>query len=322
MHLSPHGLAFVTSLVAASLGAPLVLRMLVAAKSRQTISKHIQEHAHKQGTPTMGGLIILLGTLLGLSSVWRSELTGIAVLIGGYAVLGWLDDYVLPRVRPGSRGFSWMPKLALQVGVGLLGLSMSGVTDPPSLLVGVFVILFFCNAYNFADGLDSLAGGIGLLLCLGLFAFVTVAPGQFGTDPSLSSSTKLLASALVGGFIPFMFLNAPPAKIFMGDVGSLPIGGAFGLIWFRVCQALMSAHGPAGLVPPLLLAGIMFAEIVPVPIQIFWVKAFKKRFFPFKTPIHHAFQEKGWPETRVAWTFHLVQLALVVTSVLALESLS
>jgi phospho-N-acetylmuramoyl-pentapeptide-transferase len=134
---------------------------------------------------------------------------------------------------------------------------------------------------------------------------------------------------MAGAFIPFLFWNAPPAKVFMGDVGSLPIGAFFG-----ACAAkLVLAHsyfqtydpGFVGgysygslLVPVLIVSVVMIIELVPVPMQVGYYKLTKKRIFPM-TPIHHSFEVKGWPETRVAWSFILFQLLLVV---LALAYLS
>ena len=296
------------SLVAGSISAPFVFTALLKAKSRQTISQHIQEHAHKQGTPTMGGFIILVGLIAGLVSGWSTAFLGLSIIILGYGAIGLFDDYFIPRFRPGSRGFEWLPKLGLQTAVALSSLWVAEIHMPIQLAVGTIGILFFCNAFNFSDGLDGLAGGLGVLLAVGTIGINLVA-GHF------DAVTIVTCSALIGAFVPFLFLNAPPARLFMGDVGSLPIGGIFGFLWFRYL-ILHSSTGNVGslALPWLILAGVMLAEILPVPIQIASVKIRKERAFPFKTPIHHGFQEKGWPETRIVYAFYLVQLSLVLVA--------
>lgn len=312
------------SLLAASIAAPLVFALLRKMQAQQKISEHLQEHAHKQGTPNMGGLIVLIGTIAGLLVQPDSSKAGITILLG-FGIIGFLDDYIIPRKFPQSRGLGWIPKLAMQLLVSLpvIYTWMSRELIPIGLCL--FIILFLSNAYNFSDGLDTLAGGLGVILAGGLasLSFVLISYGVYaGTVP-------LLCACLASAMIPFLFLNAPPAKVFMGDVGALPIGAYLG---WCVCSLLAQ---PLGAYHPtmadsalnmsisqqnslLLIAGIaamlliMVVEIVPVPLQIFWVKAFKKRLFNFKTPIHHAFQEKGWPETRITWTFHLAQSILVM----------
>jgi phospho-N-acetylmuramoyl-pentapeptide-transferase len=303
----------VLALLVTAILSPFILKVLIALKSRQTISKFIQEHAHKQGTPTMGGLIVMVGVMIAFALQWQPVLIAPSILAVGFTLLGFLDDYVLPKVKKGSRGFSWIPKLVGQIMVCVLGAWFSGEHSAKDIFLFSFVILFFCNAYNFSDGLDSLSGGLGMILAGGflvlLFAFPVLVPVGVVTLVTICSG------ALIAGFIPFMFFNAPPAKVFMGDVGSMPIGAIFGLMWWKFLALIHLSFGFSGIWPLLIFAGVMFAEIIPPPLQVGWVKVFKKRLFPFKTPIHHAFQEKGWPETRIAWMFHLVQLTLVLITV-------
>lgn len=318
MNFGAQLLGALIALVAGGVAAPLIFRLLVAMKSRQTISQHIQEHAHKQGTPTMGGLIVLVGLLAGLLFArWESSLIAPVVLVLGFGLVGFLDDYVVPKLKPGSRGLSWMPKLGLEVGASVVAALFMGWTDPLMIGFFVFMVLFLSNAYNFSDGLDGLAGGLGLILCLGFVAMSFVATSfgldRWGTDVM---SVAQVGAVLGASFLPFLFYNAPPAKVFMGDVGALPIGAVFGWMASVALTGYGYAQSPFTNIPLLLailvMMGVMFAEIIPVPLQIGWVKIFKKRLFQFKTPIHHAFQERGWPETRIVWRFHLLQIVLVI----------
>ena len=316
------------SLAVATVGAPFVFKMLVAMKSRQNVSAHLAEHAHKQGTPTMGGLIILLGLVAGMISVWQPGFVAPTVLLVGFGLVGFLDDYLMPKWKPGSRGLSWLPKLGLEVGASVVAALTMGWSEPWAIGLFVFMILFLSNAYNFSDGLDTLSGGLGLILALGFLAqkvHSTLFPQGFPQAAEVekvmrmfvvpSGNEMLVMGALAMGFVPFLVLNAAPAKVFMGDVGALPIGALFGWV---ACKFLVTGTDQQALqfqwvmvLPLLVMLLVMFVEIVPVPLQIASVKLRKKRLFNFKTPVHHALQDKGWPETRIAMLFHMVQLGLV-----------
>lgn len=303
----------VQAMVVAGLAAPVVYRALLALKSRQTVSPHIGEHAHKQGTPTMGGLIILVGALVGVLLMRRSGAVSMLpplFLLVGFGLVGFLDDFVVPRMWPGKRGLGWLPKLALEIVATVSAGYVMELRDPVHLAIYAFIVLFYSNAYNFADGLDGLAGGIAVILGVGLIAVRWQETPWDAYFPMIG---------IVAGALPFLVLNAPPAKVFMGDVGALPIGAVLGH------TALLPFLGTGGFTQNLgnqwIVVGIgvmsllMLLELLPVPIQIGWVKLFKRRAFNFKTPIHHAFQEKGWPETRIVYLFHIVQAGLVVLGV-------
>lgn len=283
-----------------------VFRVLLAMKARQTISKHLGEsHQKKQGTPTMGGLIILPGLV---AAIWSSNW---AVTVGflSYAAIGFIDDFVIPRLMPGKRGLGWTQKLLMQF-VATGAMVQLGWPEADWIQKGIvgFLILFMANAYNFADGIDALAGGLISLLSLGLLGVAYV----------LGSGADVLvpvAGALLGSTIPFLFLNAPPAKIFMGDVGALPIGAVLGYCFGVVCTSTWSGFNTTYLwVAWICLGFVMIAELVPVPLQILSVKVLKKRL-PIRTPIHHTFEHIGWPESRILFTFLLVQALCIAASV-------
>jgi len=315
-------LAALASLLGAGVAAPLVFKMLVKLKSAQNVSAHLEGHQHKQGTPTMGGIIILIGLLCGMAVTWRAEYLGLLVLILGFAAVGFADDYLVPKLKPGSRGLSWMPKLGLEIGASLVAALLTGWTNPLQMGLFVFLVLFLSNAYNFSDGLDTLAGGLAVILCVGFVLWelrLHRQTSEYNLILSIfdgkSNMRVLIATALGVGCLPFLFFNAPPARVFMGDVGALPIGAVFAFLVASILESPMqSGMGfPMHIAGPMIvMLGIMFAEIIPVPLQIFWVKVFKKRAFNFKTPIHHAFEDLGWPHTRIVWMFHVVQAALVV----------
>jgi phospho-N-acetylmuramoyl-pentapeptide-transferase len=319
--LIPFWAAFIVSAIVAY----PIFKVLLAMKSRQTISEFAPEgHQVKQGTPTMGGVIVVLGMLGGLLAANRTEAWGqhdygptwlgaATVLLAGFAAIGFIDDFVLPRVVKGSRGLGWRYKIVMQLAVAGLGAWLMWGHFGLLTWITVFVVLFYSNAYNFSDGLDSLAGLLAVGLAVGVIGI------GFAALPDLTS--MVLAASVIGAIIPFLYLNWPPAKIFMGDVGSLPIGAVFGAAMVALAYQF-PAVGNQQLIPDHLgllaavkvLSVIMIIELVPVPLQIFWVKVFKKKLF-FYTPIHHAFEKKGWPETRIVGMFFLAQLLLAALAV-------
>lgn len=352
---------FWIALFTAAVVAYPTYKMLLALKSRQTVSQFAPEgHQKKQGTPTMGGIIIVIGVLAALvgSSLLPSSQTSnfdsgfnvqlfahvsgdvqaaSLILLLGFALIGFVDDFVVPRLFTGKRGLGWKQKIGMQVVLALLA---TGVMTHWALsaqsAIYIFFILFCSNAYNFLDGLDALAGSVLIALCGGLLSFATMS----GYQPEIGC----LGQSLIGATIPFLLMNAPPAKVFMGDIGSLPIGALLGLVLSLLlwpAQATSAWHFytpysqfqgvynavhkwvpghflPAMLLPVIVISLVLVAELVPVPMQIFWVKVFNRKLFLY-TPIHHAFEKKGVSETRVVWHFLLVQLLL---SVLAYTILS
>ena len=296
-----------------------IMKLLEMMKSKQTVSQFAPEgHQIKQGTPTMGGIIILAGVLGAMpfiewhGSLWSGSIFPMAILITLFAIIGFVDDYVVPKLMPGKRGLGWKQKILMQVVAAAVPLWLAGHGSPMMLAFGVFIILFFANAFNFSDGLDGLAGTLLLGLLAGMIGITGIITrgGEANMNPVMF--------LFFGAVLPFLFWNAPKAKVFMGDVGSLPIGAFLGGFWFLCTpeQAQKDLHlnsfTPTQFGTPIYLAlGVwslmMVAELVPVPIQIASVKLRKKKIFPY-TPIHHAFEKAGWPETRVVFVFSLLQL--------------
>lgn len=298
--------AFWTAFGAAALVAWPIYATLLKIKSRQTIYEFAPEsHQVKQGTPTMGGLIILVGLVASLVAFAGRLLVPGLVLLLGFAAIGFIDDFVVPKLMKSKRGLGWKQKLVLEVAaaLGAVWLYLPSPSAAPAA-VGVFIVLFMANAYNFADGLDALAGSLLVGLATGLALLCDLVGWSEGT---------IVGLALIGAVIPFLYLNAPPAKVFMGDVGALPIGALLGLLFVGLMSP-NSGSTSVGWLPLVILGFMMVAELVPVPMQVGYYKLTKKRLFPF-TPIHHAFEKKGWKETRVVWTFALTQLLLSALAV-------
>lgn len=302
--------------VVAALFAPLIKSFLLKLGSRQTVSEHVPEHAAKQGTPTMGGLIVVVGVVAAFITQGQVKNNFTLYLFLWFAMIGFLDDFVVPRSGGGKRGLGWLPKLGLQI-VPFIALFALAPTTPLWIIgLMAFVVLFFANAFNFSDGMDGLAGGIGGILAFTLFAcpFLVLM-----LNPGANVDTSLLPILFALGLaiIPFLYMNAPPAKMFMGDVGSLPIGALLGM-GFLQSTVFRDPYEPSleRMVPFIPCLLVLIAELVPVPLQIGSAKLRKgKRLFPFRTPIHHGFQAAGWPETRVVSVFLLTQLLLALATV-------
>lgn len=313
--------SIIATLIFGFVTSPFVFRFLKWLKSGQNVSSHAPEtHKVKQGTPNMGGLMILSTLLFGIAISWqqgaqlnflmtreRNEFVVPVILLLGFGIIGFLDDYLVPKMKPGSRGISWVPKLVLQTLVaGAAAFLEFGGDKPGTVALLTFALLFFVNAFNFSDGLDGLAGGLAIILCVGLL---------------LTNKTAYFPLLVIASILPFMAWNAPPAKVFMGDTGSLPVGALLGYLIVMPFLRVQALGGFSSelLVWAFLLSGVMIAELVPVPLQIFWVKVFKRRLFPF-TPIHHAFEKAGVPETRVVAYFWTAQAVLVLLAVISVGS--
>ena len=309
-----------------------------------TGSQRLEEmHAHKRGTPTMGGLFIL-AAILASCALWlrfdganRYSLPGI-VLIGGFAAVGLWDDWVKLH-NPKKRGISKREKqgaltiLALLVALWLAGpaglqadlggphlyvpfakdwsLDLTGWVGVPFLFLAVLVLTGAANAVNLTDGLDGLATGCVATAAIA-YAAITYAVGrvdwsQYLLVPHVAGAGEMtvLMAALLGGALGFLWFNAAPAMVFMGDVGSLWLGGALGY------AALVSRTELVLLV----VGGVFVAEALSVILQVASFKLRGKRIFRC-APLHHHFQFGGMPETRV------VVRTWVVSALLALCSLA
>jgi phospho-N-acetylmuramoyl-pentapeptide-transferase len=313
-------LAFVIAAVSSIAVGPVVISLLSRLKLRQTISEDAPErHMKKQGTPTMGGLIILAGAVIGavaMFAYWRgvwqlgSRIVAVLALIFAHAALGFLDD-ILIVTRGKNLGLKARHKLLGQflVAIGFVAW-VSAASDQTVISFGstvfdlgwvyyplaVLLIVGMSNAVNLTDGLDGLAGGLA-----GIVAFVLGLLLTDSTSPELAG----ISYALAGGCSGFLWYNANPAKVFMGDTGSLAIGAGL---------AGIAIAGKAEL-PLMMLGSIFVFEALSVTIQVISFKTTGRRVFKM-TPIHHHFELCGWPEQRIVTRFWIVQ-ALIAVAVLA-----
>jgi phospho-N-acetylmuramoyl-pentapeptide-transferase len=298
-----------------------------------------QSHFAKRGTPTMGGLMILSGITVA-TLLWANlsnPYVWIALLVMlGFGAIGFYDDYVkVTKRKTGGLAGRW--RLATEIGIaaaatyfvirnGAPGFSTT-LTVPffkalliPMgtffILVGVFVIVGAGNAVNLTDGLDGLAI-VPVIIAAATFGIFAYATGHFGFARYLQihyvlgvGELAIICGAIIGAGLGFLWFNAPPAMIFMGDTGSLALGGVLGAIALATKQEIVLA----------IVGGLFVLETMSVIIQVLSYKLTGKRVFRM-APLHHHFEEKGWKESTVVVRFWIISvvLALVALSTLKLR---
>jgi len=275
--------SFWTAFIASALFAyPWMRAMRVMNAVSETYAFAPESHQSKSGTPNVGGVFVLAAILIA-AAVWiRGAFTEISIIVFGFGIIGFFDDYLIKRLT-GQRGLRWKTKLAAQIVVGLVFCVVRGFNWESAF--AAFILVTFANAYNFTDGLDGLAASLMIAALI----------------PFAALQSSALAMAIIGALLPFLVINAPPAKCFMGDVGALPLGALFG--WVLLSSPWKTELWPW---PP---AAIFLIELVLVPVQILAVKTIKRKIFP-ATPIHHSFELMGWPETRIVAAFVAAQIVL------------
>jgi len=360
-------MAAMTALLIGLAFGPWVIRSLTAMKIGQPIRAYgVQQHLAKSGTPTMGGVLILIG--IGVSTLlwfdWSNRFVWVVMLVTmGFGAVGWVDDWrkVVDKNPEGMRSrekFFWQSLIglfaALYLAFGVSETSFLGVVQlffrwvssgfstelPPradllipffktiSMPLGVwgfvalayFVMVGTSNAVNFTDGLDGLAIMPVVLVgsALGLFAYLTGSSvfARYLLLPYIPGAGELLifCAAMAGAGLAFLWFNAHPAQVFMGDVGALALGGGLGTIAVITRQEIVLG----------IMGGIFVAEVLSVMLQVSWFKFTKKRFGTgrriFKmAPLHHHFEKSGWNETQVVIRFWIITMLLCLVGLASLK---
>jgi phospho-N-acetylmuramoyl-pentapeptide-transferase len=330
--------AAMTSLFIAFLVGPTLIRALARLRAGQPIREIGPQHQSKAGTPTMGGLLILLSLLV--STLLWANLTNrlVWIVIGvttAYGLLGFVDDYQKVTKRRNEAGLSARAKLFFQFAIAI-AVALAIYFEPsfdaelavpffkdftPHLgalyvPLAVLVIVGFSNGVNLTDGLDGLAIG-PVMIAAGTFLLLSYSSGNAKIAEYLaikfvpgSDQLPIFCGALLGGGLAFLWFNAYPAKLFMGDVGSLSLGGALGTIAVLIRQEMLLV----------VVGGVFVIEALSVMIQVAWFKLTGKRVF-LMAPIHHHFEKLGWHEQTVVIRFWIVSaiLGLVALSSLKLR---
>lgn len=307
-------ISFLISLISGKLLIPVLKRLKFGQIERE---EGPESHKIKQGTPTMGGIIFLLPVLLLgiIYSFYDIRILSLVLVTMGFAFVGFLDDY-LKITKKNNQGLSPMQKMiGLLIVSGVFTWYAISYTAEAKMLIlpflgyykpiimpivmaipfSIFVLVAFTNAVNLTDGLDGLAGSVTTIVLL-FFTLVTMFNSEW-------NYIRIFCAILAGGILGFLVYNLYPAKVFMGDTGSLAIGGA-----------LASTAILTGTPIFLALAGIIYvAETLSVVIQVIYFKRTGKRIF-LMAPLHHHYEHKGWNEIKVVTIFTIVT---IFSSVLA-----
>ncbi|AFS38345.1 phospho-N-acetylmuramoyl-pentapeptide-transferase [Alteromonas macleodii] len=331
-------LSTLTALLIAILIGPKMIRYLQRMQIGQTVRDDgPQSHLSKSGTPTMGGLLILAAIVV--SGLLWADLTNRYVLVTltvvvAYGIIGFVDDY-RKVIRKDSKGliarwkYFWQSVVAL--GVAFYLYSSATISAETSLLVPFFkevfpqlgaffiIITYFAivgtsNAVNLTDGLDGLAI-VPTILVAGAFAIFAYVTGnanfaEYLNIPHipLTSELVIVCTAMVGAGLGFLWFNTYPAQVFMGDVGSLALGGTLGVLAVLVRQELVL----------IIMGGVFVMETLSVILQVGSYKLRGQRIFRM-APIHHHYELKGWPEPRVIVRFWIISIILVLVGLATLK---
>ena len=335
------GGAVLTALIISFVIGPPLIRWL---KKKQGEGQPIRSdgpetHLKKKGTPTMGGLMILIAVIVS-TLLWvdlSNAYTWIVLMVTvGFGLVGFGDDY-LKLTKRNPKGLSGKLKLVAQVGVALVASVLIELVTPETLsqglsipffkevliqfgwffvLISGFVMVGASNAVNLTDGLDGLAI-VPVMIAAGCFALIAYLVGnsifanylQLHYVPRAGELT-VFCGALVGASLGFLWFNAPPAMVFMGDTGSLSVGGALGAISVVTKHEIVLA----------IIGGLFVLETVSVIVQVASFKLTGKRVFRM-APLHHHFEKKGWAEPTVVIRFWIIAtiLALIGLSTLKLR---
>lgn len=290
-----------------------------------------QSHLAKRGTPTMGGLMIVtaltLSTLLWMPIDSRFIWACLAVTLG-FGAIGFMDDY--DKVRKAShKGVSGRVRLLLEFTVALIAAwivvretnlyvpffsNLYVPLGPFYYLFAAFVIVGAGNAVNLTDGLDGLAT-MPVIIAAGTFAIIAYLAGRVDYATYLgiphvpgAGELAIFCAGVMGAGLAFLWFNAPPAAVFMGDTGSLALGGALGVI-------AVAAHHEIVLA---IVGGLFVLEAVSVIVQVFWFKRTGRRVFRM-APIHHHFEQLGWAESTVVIRFWIVSIVLALIGLATLK---
>ena len=308
----------IVSFAISALLGPIVIPFLRRLKVGQTERKELESHLKKNGTPTMGGLMILASIII-TSVVYVKDypkIVPILFMTVGFGVIGFLDDYLKVVLRRSDGLLAWQKMLCQIVVTTVFAVYMGCYSDVPLTMLipfsggkyldlgwGAFPVLYLAvigtvNGTNFTDGLDGLASSVTIMVAT-FFSVVAI-----GTNAGIAPIT----CAVVGALLGFLLFNVYPASVFMGDTGSLALGG------FVVSAAYMMQM-PLFIV----IVGLIYlVEVLSVIIQVtYFKKTGGKRIFRM-APIHHHFELGGWSETRVVAVFSIATAILCMIALLGL----
>ncbi|MDR2503651.1 MAG: phospho-N-acetylmuramoyl-pentapeptide-transferase [Deltaproteobacteria bacterium] len=318
--------SLMTAFIVGVLLTPALISLLNRNKCGQYIQDEVREHKGKAGTPTMGGIAIFLSMLISVllwGNLGNPHILLCLLVFFGFGLVGLLDDWLKIKRKNNSGGLSARQKLLGQIIAGcLVTILLMRLPDFSTTLafpffknlnpdLGLFYPLFALlvmigasNGVNLTDGMDSLAIGptIIALVCLSIFIYIAgninfASYLQVGYVPG-AGEAAVFCGALIGASLAFLWFNSPPAQIFLGDAGSLPLGASLGFLSMLCKQELVLV----------IMGGLFVIETLSVIMQVGYFKMSKgKRIFRM-APLHHHFQMKGIPETKVVMRFWIISI--------------
>lgn len=312
-------LGFIISIIIGLIFIPLMKKIGVG----QQVSHSLERHLKKEGTPTMGGFIFIISTILSLIFLWlygSIEITSNVIIVIfvflSYAALGFVDDFLKVKYK-NNKGLSRLFKLLIQTLIALvffyifvrnggeptIEISFLNINVNLGWTYGLFILFLLVgtsNAVNLTDGLDGLAGGLS---AISFFAYGLIA---WSTSWLIGySEIAIFCFILVGALLGFLVFNTHKAKVFMGDTGSMALGATLAAI------AILTRHE----ISLAVIGGVFVVETLSTLIQIIAIRKFKRRVFK-KAPLHHHFEELGWEENDIVklfWTVGLILAMIMIT---------
>jgi phospho-N-acetylmuramoyl-pentapeptide-transferase len=319
-------LVLLISLLISILLGTILIPLIKKFKLNQQLNKYLEEsHRSKSNTPTMGGIIFILSTIITLLILYifnKIDLTYnfiiVIIVFLSYGFIGFTDDLLI-IIKKNNKGLSASSKMMMQIVIAIIFFYLFMKTDNEPLLwihtigfklnigwlYGVFILLVLIassNAVNLTDGLDGLATGLSIISFLA-FGLISLSTGWLDGYEEIA----LFCFSLSGSLLGFLIFNSHPASIFMGDTGSLALGATLGSV------AILTRHEIF-----LLIIGFVFVlETVSVIIQVSYYKLTKRRVF-LMTPLHHHFEKKGYSEQKIVKLFWIIGLISTLIAILVI----
>jgi phospho-N-acetylmuramoyl-pentapeptide-transferase len=304
----------------------IVIPLLRKIKAGQTVLKYVESHKEKNGTPTMGGLFFIIPSciIFFIFGGLNGRIATVSLSIGiAFLLVGFLDDFIKIKFKR-NEGLKAYQKIIFQFAIAVLSgvfAFVNGITVfhlpfcGRSINLGVFTIpvialvfIAITNSVNLTDGLDGLAGSVSVVYLFFITILISLQCSSFKSmyfKPDEYEKLNVLSACLIGGILAFLVFNTPKAKVFMGDTGSLSLGGFIGAI------SVFSSN--SFFIP---VIGIMFViSSISVIIQVAYYKKTRKRVF-LMAPLHHHFQLKGYSETKISYLYSLITALFGLLSIL------
>ncbi len=315
-------LACLLSLLLTLFAGKVCIPLLRKIKAGQTVLKYVEEHKEKNGTPTMGGLFFILSATVIFVAFGglNGKIAVMSLTIGlAFLVVGFIDDFIKIRYHQ-NEGLKAYQKIIFQLGIaGVAGVfafrnsitlfnipffNVAVDLDWWTIPIVALIFIAMTNSVNLTDGLDGLAGSVSAVYLVTIIALISLQT-EFTASIIEKNNLLLLSACLLGSILGFLFFNVNKAKVFMGDTGSLSLGGFLGAV------SIFSSN--SFFIP---IIGIMFVlSSISVIVQVLYFKRTKKRVF-LMAPLHHHFQLKGYTETQITYSYTLITIAIGVISVL------